>query len=303
MAKMRGIKPETFTDDKILQLSPLARWLFIGMWTQACDNGHVEANPVQLKVRLLPMDNCDINELINEIIQVGLVERIEGYLCVKNLPKHQKVDRRFLSLCPCCETDEEVKYLPKDKLERTTGTQRASKTKRNNTLRVHDEHTTGTQRVHVDEGEGEGEGEGEINTLDQKSASTERSSKSPAAASAAESVKKSFDEFWETYPRKAGKQKARTKFEAALKRASAQQILDGVHRLAGDPNLPTEKRFIPHPSTWLEQGRWDDEPLPPRFSSTSQPETTMSRMNNTLALGAMLQAQDDQNHQSRKEIC
>src|SRR5690625_5953212 len=78
MAKMRGIKPETFTDDKILQISPLARWLFIGMWTQACDNGHVEDNPVQLKVRLLPMDNCDVKELVDELVNIGLVKRIEG---------------------------------------------------------------------------------------------------------------------------------------------------------------------------------------------------------------------------------
>ena len=29
-------------------------------------------------------------------------------------------------------------------------------------------------------------------------------------------------------------------------------------------------RFIPNPSTWINQGRWDDEPLPPARSGSYQ---------------------------------
>lgn len=72
-----------------------------------------------------------------------------------------------------------------------------------------------------------------------------------------------FDEFWAAYPRKVGKQKARTKFTTATKRADPHTIIAGAKRLATDPNLP-EKQFIPHPTTWLERDGWDDEPLPPR---------------------------------------
>ena len=157
MAKMRGIKPETFTDDKILQISPLARWLFIGMWTQACDNGHVEDNPVQLKVRLLPMDNCDVKELVNELVNIGLVKRMEGHLSIPNLPHHQKIDRRFLVFCEACEFDPDVKFYPKDKLERSPSKRRANKEKDEGK----DTRSSGARRALVDEGEGEGEGEGE----------------------------------------------------------------------------------------------------------------------------------------------
>ena len=72
-----------------------------------------------------------------------------------------------------------------------------------------------------------------------------------------------FDEFWETYPRKVGKAKAHTKYATAAKRTSEQTIIDGATRLANDPNLP-EPKFIPHPTTWLERGGWEDEPMPPR---------------------------------------
>lgn len=80
-----------------------------------------------------------------------------------------------------------------------------------------------------------------------------------------------FDDFWDAYPRKVGKKKARVKFAAAVKAAGdAQRVIDGALRLAADPNLP-EKQFIPHPTTWLERGGWDDEPLPSR--SPSRPIT------------------------------
>ena len=80
-----------------------------------------------------------------------------------------------------------------------------------------------------------------------------------------------FDEFWGAYPRKVGKQKARTKFAAACKRVDAQAVIDGARRLAADPNLP-EAQFIPHPSTWLERDGWEDEPLPARAGATTSLE-------------------------------
>jgi hypothetical protein len=45
--------------------------------------------------------------------------------------------------------------------------------------------------------------------------------------------------------------------------------VDGAIRLAADPNLP-EVAFIPHPSTWLNRGGWDDAPYPPRPSAVSE---------------------------------
>lgn len=72
----------------------------------------------------------------------------------------------------------------------------------------------------------------------------------------------SFDHFWSTYPRRAGKRAARAAFERALKRAPASTIIAGAERYRDDPNL--EPSFTAHPSTWLNQDRWEDEPLPPR---------------------------------------
>lgn len=93
-----------------------------------------------------------------------------------------------------------------------------------------------------------------------------------SGSSERESRSDRFDEFWDAYPRKVGKKKARAKFAAAIKAAGdAQRVIDGALRLAADPNLP-EKQFIPHPTTWLERGGWDDEPLPARSLPRQVPQ-------------------------------
>ena len=77
------------------------------------------------------------------------------------------------------------------------------------------------------------------------------------------SISTTFDAFWENYPRRTAKQAARTAFDKAVKSGiSAAQIIEAAARFADDPNRVPQ--FTPHPATWLNQGRWDDEPLPTR---------------------------------------
>ena len=94
-------------------------------------------------------------------------------------------------------------------------------------------------------------------------------------------IQDSFDEFWEIYPRKAGKQEARKVFKRALANATLTDILAGAQRYASDPNR--EAQYTAHPATWLNQGRWADEPLPPRspvgrFERVLEPARVPPRM-------------------------
>lgn len=68
-----------------------------------------------------------------------------------------------------------------------------------------------------------------------------------------------FDRFWEIYPRKTGKAAAERKWPQAIARAgSAETIIDGLQ--AQLPALRSrEIQYIPHPSTWLNAARWEDE--------------------------------------------
>lgn len=69
-----------------------------------------------------------------------------------------------------------------------------------------------------------------------------------------------FDSFWAIYPRRQGKGEARKAFAKARKKVALGSIIDGATRFRDDPNR--EDEFTPHATTWLNQERWDDDPLP-----------------------------------------
>lgn len=78
--------------------------------------------------------------------------------------------------------------------------------------------------------------------------------------SAADAAGESFQAFWSRYPRKVGKQAAAKAFTKALRHTDADTIVAGLAAaVAGWTACGTESRFIPHPSTWLNEGRWDDQ--------------------------------------------
>lgn len=72
-----------------------------------------------------------------------------------------------------------------------------------------------------------------------------------------------FDDFWKEYPRRVGRLDAEKAFAKHARKVGAETIIAGARKFAADPNLP-DQNFIPHPSTWLNRGGWDDDPLPPR---------------------------------------
>ena len=64
-----------------------------------------------------------------------------------------------------------------------------------------------------------------------------------------------FDEFWELYPKKEGKKPAVAKF--AKLTAEKQKL--AIARLKLRPYSGTEKQYIPNPTTFISQERWEDE--------------------------------------------
>lgn len=67
-----------------------------------------------------------------------------------------------------------------------------------------------------------------------------------------------FAEFWALYPRKVGKAKAEQAWPKACNRQPEAFIIAAARRYAADP--PDDPQFIPHPATWLNQARFEDEP-------------------------------------------
>ncbi len=71
-----------------------------------------------------------------------------------------------------------------------------------------------------------------------------------------------FELFWEAYPKKKGKGAARKAFENAIKKGVTVDVLiDAVNRQrCGTQWIKDNGQYIPHPATWLNQERWEDEP-------------------------------------------
>ena|SRR5690554_4880690 len=90
-----------------------------------------------------------------------------------------------------------------------------------------------------------------------------------------------FEEFWAVYPRKIGKALARAKWTAITNgglrtrtldrdsqtfveielRATPSEIIEGAKRYREamyDRHTRQFSKYICHPATWLNQGRWED---------------------------------------------
>ena len=77
-----------------------------------------------------------------------------------------------------------------------------------------------------------------------------------------------FDLFWKVYPLKVGKASAKKAWDKATEVEDPDLITAGALQYAKDPNR--HPSYTAHPSTWLNAGRWADDPLPPREISPDE---------------------------------
>lgn len=70
----------------------------------------------------------------------------------------------------------------------------------------------------------------------------------------------SFSEFWEAYPRHVGKKVAQRCWDK-LGIFEQQAVIDGLRLWKQSVDWQCEPIFIPHASTFLNQRRWEDEPI------------------------------------------
>ncbi len=72
----------------------------------------------------------------------------------------------------------------------------------------------------------------------------------------------SFKQFWTLYPKKIGKKAAMKAWDKAKDKPPIEIILQKLSEQIKSEQWKKENgQFIPLPATWLNQGRWDDEPL------------------------------------------
>jgi len=84
----------------------------------------------------------------------------------------------------------------------------------------------------------------------------------PRISKLSEAMKKRFDRFWAVYPRKIGKGKAEDSFAKYKPDDELTDIMIQAVEVAKKTKEWKEDggKYIPYPSTWLNQRRWEDEP-------------------------------------------
>lgn len=99
MARIRSIKPEFWSSEQVMDLSPMARLLFIGLWNFCDDGGNHPASAKTLKAEVFPSDDitsASVQLLVDELSSNSLIVlyssggkefwHVNGW-------KHQKIDK------------------------------------------------------------------------------------------------------------------------------------------------------------------------------------------------------------------
>jgi len=93
VARSRNIKPGFFLNDELAECDPLARLLFAGLWCIADREGRLEDRPKRIKAEVLPYDDCDVDQLLDQLAERDFIVRYEvdglRYIQIINFSKHQ----------------------------------------------------------------------------------------------------------------------------------------------------------------------------------------------------------------------
>ena len=98
MARIRTVKPEFFTSESVLSVTPLARLFFIGLWCEADREGRLKWKPKTLKFRYLPGDSVNIEKLCAELESEGMIITYSiddiDYCEIPGFKTHQVINNR-----------------------------------------------------------------------------------------------------------------------------------------------------------------------------------------------------------------
>lgn len=98
LARARNIKPGFFKNEDLAELNPLGRILFSGLWCLADREGRLEDRPKRIKAEVLPYDECDVNNLLNQLVDAKFIIRYavddQEYIQIINFKKHQNPHMR-----------------------------------------------------------------------------------------------------------------------------------------------------------------------------------------------------------------
>jgi len=231
MARSRNIKPGFFENEVLGVQDPFVCLLFAGLWVLADKAGILEDRPMRIKAQLFPYrESLDVNGYLTVLQRLGFINRYEfdknRYIEVINFKKHQSPHHTERdSNFPCFS----------DSCTITVSSPLEHGGNPPDSL-IHD------SLIH----------DSPIHRRIEKNTTTKKQKPD---------LPDGFAEFWAAYPRKENKAVAIAAWKkhkpdlATLLAAIRQQSTSEQWQKDGGA-------YIPHPSTWINKRRWEDEVQP-----------------------------------------
>lgn len=247
MSRIRYIKPGFFVDDDLAACQPLARLLFAGLWTIADREGRLEDRPRRIRAEILPNEDVDTDALLQELADHGsLIVRYEvdgkRYIAIPGWSKHQHPHPRELASA-----------IP-EPTEHNLGSAQATPRQCSGTTQARPSRTQVDGDLDLDLN-GDLNGDGALRPSSDDNASDVLCGELVTTSSSNDD---GFDAFWAQYPR----HEARLKAQRAWRRITPDErrLATGIATVMRDlvAKGVTEKRFVPHATTFINGKRWDD---------------------------------------------
>lgn len=232
MARARNIKPALFTNEVLGVADPLYTLLFEGLWVLADRAGRLEDRVLRIKAEVFPYrEGVDVDAMLTWLSQKGFIVRYSvgesRYIEILNFTKHQNPHKN--------EKESEIPSVSdgcvrSDKIGTATdssGTTRADSLSLDSGLLIPDPLPA---------------------------------SQAPGPVAADDL----FAKFWKLYPVKKCKEKAQ---KAWAKLKVDDQLFTLItaglaSQVVSAEWLKDGGQYIPHPTTWLNGKRWEDEVKP-----------------------------------------
>ena len=292
--RMRIIKPEMWSSDDFISLSDFGQLMWVGLINYVDDNGVGKNNVLDIAADVFRKRLADdpagtfqkITESLGEMQKRGMVTLYEAdidgktvsLLFLTNWDRHQKISHPAKPRFPRPEAGSQT--LPK--ITEDYG----------NPPKITEDYgnppkSSALIRYQVS---------GNRETREAEPAPQER---------ADEDYPIEFEQFWTTYPRKAGKRKAFAAWRKARRKTNNTFLIAKASMYAADPNR--EPGYTLTPANWLDGEHWDDDPLPAKPEPTARPSPSawnrsQANQDANAALIAHYAAEEAAENQSREGV-